>query len=167
VTPDLSLATQFDLALRLTVGLVLGAIIGFERELQRQPAGFRTHSLVSLGAALFTVVSAYGFTGDLVDPTRIAAQIVSGIGFIGAGTILQHRGHIRGLTTAASLWAVAAIGTAAGAGLFIVAVVGTLLILVVLSILDRVEALTHRRMRFEPREDMQPDLNEGKSEDLP
>ena len=167
MTPDLSLATQFDLALRLTVGLVLGAIIGFERELQRQPAGFRTHSLVSLGAALFTVVSAYGFTGDLVDPTRIAAQIVSGIGFIGAGTILQHRGHIRGLTTAASLWAVAAIGTAAGAGLFIVAVVGTLLILVVLSILDRVEALTHRRMRFEPREDMQPDLNEGKSEDLP
>jgi len=167
VTPDLSLATQLDLALRLTVGLVLGAIIGFERELQRQPAGFRTHSLVSLGAALFTVVSAYGFTGDLVDPTRIAAQIVSGIGFIGAGTILQHRGHIRGLTTAASLWAVAAIGTAAGAGLFIVAVVGTLLILVVLSILDRVEALTHRRMRFEPREDMQPDLNEGKSEDLP
>jgi putative Mg2+ transporter-C (MgtC) family protein len=167
VNPDLSLATQLDLALRLTVGLVLGAIIGFERELQRQPAGFRTHSLVSLGAALFTVVSAYGFTGDLVDPTRIAAQIVSGIGFIGAGTILQHRGHIRGLTTAASLWAVAAIGTAAGAGLFIVAVVGTLLILVVLSILDRVEALTHRRMRFEPREDMQPDLNEGKSEDLP
>ena len=167
MTPDLSLATQLDLALRLTVGLVLGAIIGFERELQRQPAGFRTHSLVSLGAALFTVVSAYGFTGDLVDPTRIAAQIVSGIGFIGAGTILQHRGHIRGLTTAASLWAVAAIGTAAGAGLFIVAVVGTLLILVVLSILDRVEALTHRRLRFEPREDMEPDLNEGKSEDLP
>lgn len=167
MTSDLSLATQLDLALRLTVGLVLGAIIGFERELQRQPAGFRTHSLVSLGAALFTVVSAYGFTGDLVDPTRIAAQIVSGIGFIGAGTILQHRGHIRGLTTAASLWAVAAIGTAAGAGLFIVAVVGTLLILVVLSILDRVEALTHRRLRLEPREALDPDLNEGKSEDLP
>ncbi len=108
MTPDLTLETQLDLALRLTAGLVLGAIIGFERELQRQPAGFRTHSLVSLGAALFTVVSAYGFSGDLVDPTRIAAQIVSGIGFIGAGTILQHRGHIRGLTTAASLWSVAA-----------------------------------------------------------
>ena len=96
MTPDLTLETQLDLALRLTAGLVLGAIIGFERELQRQPAGFRTHSLVSLGAALFTVVSAYGFSGDSVDPTRIAAQIVSGIGFIGAGTILQHRGHIRG-----------------------------------------------------------------------
>ena len=111
MTPDLSLATQLDLALRLTVGLVLGALIGFERELHRQPAGFRTHSLVSLGAALFTVVSAFGFGGDMVDPTRIAAQIVSGIGFIGAGTILQYRGHIRGLTTAASLWSVAAIGT--------------------------------------------------------
>ena len=128
MTPDLSMATQLDLALRLTVGLVLGALIGFERELHRQPAGFRTHSLVSLGAALFTVVSAFGFGGDLVDPTRIAAQIVSGIGFIGAGTILQYRGHIRGLTTAASLWSVAAIGTAAGAGLYVVAVIGTLIV---------------------------------------
>lgn len=170
MTPDLSLATQLDLALRLAVGLVLGAIIGFERELQRQPAGFRTHSLVSLGAALFTVVSAYGFSGDLVDPTRIAAQIVSGIGFIGAGTILQHRGNIRGLTTAASLWAVAAIGTAAGAGLYSVAVVGTILILVVLSILDRVEALTHRRLQLRlkeaPRRRKDDHLDEGTSEDL-
>ncbi|MEP7081939.1 MAG: MgtC/SapB family protein [Chloroflexota bacterium] len=154
MTPDLSFQTQLDLALRLTVGLVLGAIIGFERELQRQPAGFRTHSLVALGAALFTVVSAFGFSGDLVDPTRIAAQIVSGIGFIGAGTILQYRGNIRGLTTAASLWSVAAIGTAAGAGLYSVAIVGTVLILVVLSILDRVEALTHRRLRLPPKDEV-------------
>lgn len=168
MSPDLSLETQLDLALRLTVGLVLGAIIGFERELQRQPAGFRTHSLVSLGAALFTVVSAYGFTGDLVDPTRVAAQIVSGIGFIGAGTILQHRGNIRGLTTAASLWAVAAIGTAAGTGMYVVAILGTVLILVVLSILDRIEALTHRRLRIPPRDTQHPaelDEDEGKSED--
>ncbi len=169
MTPDLSIAAQLDLALRLTVGLVLGAAIGFERELQRQPAGFRTHSLVSLGAALFTVVSAYGFTGDLVDPTRIAAQIVSGIGFIGAGTILQHRGNIRGLTTAASLWAVAAIGTAAGAGLYSVAVIGTVLILVVLSILDRIEAVTHRRLRISPRDEPEPDPDpaDGRSDDLP
>jgi putative Mg2+ transporter-C (MgtC) family protein len=170
MTPDLTLATQLDLVLRLTVGLVLGAVIGFEREMAHQPAGFRTHSLVSLGAALFTVVSAFGFAGDLVDPTRIAAQIVSGIGFIGAGTILQYRGHIRGLTTAASLWSVAAIGTAAGAGLYVVAIVGTLLILVILSILDRVEAFARRRLRLPPdgyaipKED-EPD--EGKSEDLP
>ena len=171
MTPDLTLETQLDLALRLTVGLVLGAVIGFERELQRQPAGFRTHSLVSLGAALFTVVSAFGFTGDLVDPTRIAAQIVSGIGFIGAGTILQYRGNIRGLTTAASLWSVAAIGTAAGAGLYIVAVVGTILILVVLSILDRLEMVAHRRLRLGPdRYDVEVDSGEpedGRSRDLP
>jgi putative Mg2+ transporter-C (MgtC) family protein len=170
MTPELSLATQWDLALRLTVGLVLGAIIGFERELHRQPAGFRTHSLVSLGAALFTVVSAFGFTGDLVDPTRIAAQIVSGIGFIGAGTILQYRGHIRGLTTAASLWSVAAIGTAAGAGLYIVALVGTVLILVILSVLDNVERFARRRLNLPPDQydvpgDREPD--DGRSEDLP
>jgi putative Mg2+ transporter-C (MgtC) family protein len=169
--PDLSLDTQLELALRLTVGLVLGAAIGFERELQRQPAGFRTHSLVSLGAALFTVVSAYGFTGDAVDPTRIAAQIVSGIGFIGAGTILQYRGNIRGLTTAASLWSVAAIGTAAGAGLFAVALVGTILILVVLSILDRIEMVARRRLGLGPDGydvvARGPDPEEGKSVDMP
>ncbi len=169
MTPDLSIEVQLDLALRLTVGLILGAIIGFERELHRQPAGFRTHSLVSLGAALFTIVSAYGFVGDQIDPTRIAAQIVSGIGFIGAGTILQHRGHIRGLTTAASLWSVAAIGTAAGARLYVVAIVGTLLILIVLSILDRVETMARHRLQLPPEgfilpDDPQPD--EGKSEDL-
>jgi putative Mg2+ transporter-C (MgtC) family protein len=169
VTPDLTLEMQLDLALRLTVGLILGAIIGFERELHRQPAGFRTHSLVALGAALFTVVSAFGFTGDSVDPTRIAAQIVSGIGFIGAGTILQYRGHIRGLTTAASLWSVAAIGTAAGAGLYVVATVGTILILVILSILDRVESVARRRLQLPPEGFLLPDdeVDEGKSEDLP
>ena len=169
MTPDLTLATQLDLALRLTVGLVLGAIIGFERELHRQPAGFRTHSLVSLGAALFTVVSAFGFTGDLVEPTRVAAQIVSGIGFIGAGTILQYRGHIRGLTTAASLWSVAAIGTAAGAGLYVVAIVGTVLILVILSLLDNVERFARRRLNLPPDSYELPESepDDGMSKDLP
>ena len=172
MNPELTLDTEINLAIRLTVGLVLGAIIGFERELHRQPAGFRTHSLVSLGAALFTVVSAFGFTGgDLVDPTRIAAQIVSGIGFIGAGTILQYRGHIRGLTTAASLWSVAAIGTAAGAGLFVVAIVGTTLILVILSILDRVESMATRRLQLPPEgfklPGEQDEPEDGKSEDMP
>jgi putative Mg2+ transporter-C (MgtC) family protein len=169
VNPNLSAETEINLALRLTVGLVLGAIIGFERELHRQPAGFRTHSLVSLGAALFTVVSAFGFAGSTVDPTRIAAQIVSGIGFIGAGTILQYRGHIRGLTTAASLWSVAAIGTAAGAGLFVVATTGTILILVILSLLDQVEEITRRRFRVPPSPYRPPpeEPDEGSSEDLP
>jgi len=168
MTVDLSLATQIDLSLRLMVGLVLGAVIGFERELHRQPAGFRTHSLVALGAALFTVVSAFGFEGSMVDPTRIAAQIVSGIGFIGAGTILQHRGHIRGLTTAASLWSVAAIGTAAGAGMYVVAVVGTVLVLVVLSLLDWVENFTKRRLQLrQSRYDLPDEPEDGMSEDLP
>jgi putative Mg2+ transporter-C (MgtC) family protein len=168
MNPSLSAETELNLALRLTVGLVLGAIIGFERELHRQPAGFRTHSLVSLGAALFTVVSAFGFAGSTVDPTRIAAQIVSGIGFIGAGTILQYRGHIRGLTTAASLWSVAAIGTAAGAGLFVVAITGTILILVILSLLDQVEEFTRRRFRVPPSpHPAPPEEAEGSSEDMP
>jgi putative Mg2+ transporter-C (MgtC) family protein len=171
LNPDLSIGLQLELAMRLTAGLILGAIIGFERELHRQPAGFRTHSLVALGAALFTIVSAYGFSGPMVDPTRIAAQIVSGIGFIGAGTILQHRGSIRGLTTAASLWSVAAIGTAAGAGLIVMAAVGTILILVVLAVLDRIEAFATRRLNLPPEKKdqsihQQPDVDDGRSEDL-
>lgn len=156
--------------LRLAVALVLGAIIGFERELNRQPAGFRTHSLVALGAALFTVVSAFGFMGPMADPTRVAAQIVTGIGFIGAGTILQHRGHVRGLTTAASLWAVAAIGTAAGAGLFIVAVAGSVLILIVLRVLDQLEAVARRRLDMGPpgyKLPQEEEPRDGKAEDMP
>ncbi|MCC6618580.1 MAG: MgtC/SapB family protein [Chloroflexi bacterium] len=150
VNPTLSVTVQVELALRLTVGLVLGAIIGFERELHRQPAGFRTHSLVALGAALFAIISGYGYTGDNADPTRIAAQIVSGIGFLGAGTILQFRGHIRGLTTAASLWSVAAVGAATGTGLYVLAVLGTVLIIVVLSLLDRVEDFARQRYNLAP-----------------
>jgi len=149
-SPALSVGAQVELALRLIAGLGLGAIIGFERELHRQPAGFRTHSLVSLGAALFAIISGYGYGGAAIDPTRITAQIVSGIGFIGAGTILQYRGHIRGLTTAASLWSVAAIGTATGTGLYVLAVLGTVLILVVLSLLDRVESYARRRFALRP-----------------
>jgi putative Mg2+ transporter-C (MgtC) family protein len=139
VNPELDLATQLQLALRLAVALGLGALVGLERELQSQPAGFRTHGVVSLGAAIFTVVSGYAFAGIGSDPTRIAAQIVSGIGFIGAGTIIQSRGGVRGLTTAASLWAVAGIGMASGAGLVGVAVSGTVLMLVVLWLFDKVE----------------------------
>jgi putative Mg2+ transporter-C (MgtC) family protein len=164
MTPDLSGSQQVELAGRLAIGLVLGALIGFEREMHRQPAGFRTHSLVALGSALFTVISAYGFTGPTIDPTRIAAQIVSGIGFIGAGTILQHRGSVRGLTTAASLWSVAAIGMAAGAGMVALAIVGALLILVVLSVLDRFEEVARRRMGLPPEP---PGAEDGRTDDLP
>jgi putative Mg2+ transporter-C (MgtC) family protein len=124
---------QIDLSLRLIVAAALGLAVGFEREIHGHPAGLRTHMLVSVGSALFTVLSAYAFgasTNPNIDPTRIAAQIVSGIGFLGAGAILKDGIVIRGLTTAASLWATAAVGMAAGAGEHIIAAVATGVIIV-------------------------------------
>jgi len=117
----------WEVFLRLGVGAALGAAVGVEREIHDREAGIRTHLLVSLGAALFTIVSAYGFTdfGSSVDPTRIAAQIVTGIGFLGAGAILREGLTVRGLTTAGSLWVVAAVGIASGAGYYWPAVIGT------------------------------------------
>jgi putative Mg2+ transporter-C (MgtC) family protein len=123
--------------LRVAVAAVLGGAVGLERELREREAGFRTHMLVAVGSALFTLVSAYGFRDFLVhggsvvraDPTRIAAQIVTGIGFLGAGAIIRQGLSIRGLTTAATLWVVAAIGLAAGAGYYSAAVITTLVAL--------------------------------------
>jgi putative Mg2+ transporter-C (MgtC) family protein len=122
-----------EVLLRLGVAAGLGAAIGLEREWREREAGLRTHLLVSMGSALFTIISAYGFHEFLVnggavvraDPTRIAAQIVSGIGFLGAGAIIRQGFSIRGLTTAATLWLVAAIGMAAGAGYYSAAVIAT------------------------------------------
>ena len=144
----MSVELQVELTLRLVVALLLGAIIGWEREMQRMPAGFRTHALVALGSAVFTVVSAYAFTGPGSDPTRIAAQIVSGIGFLGGGAILHHGGNVRGLTTAASLWAVAAVGMAAGAGLFVMAAVSAGLVIVALEVFQRLERFLKRRFNL-------------------
>lgn len=130
------LALQADLAFRLAVASVLGALVGLEREIHQHPAGMRTHLLVSFGSAMFTVLSVFGFVGVLAsgegtapDPTRIAAQIVTGIGFLGAGAIIKYGTSIRGLTTAGSLWATSAIGMAAGAGQPLLAVVGTAIVL--------------------------------------
>jgi putative Mg2+ transporter-C (MgtC) family protein len=142
----LSIGDQLELTLRLVVALLLGAAIGWERELQRMPAGFRTHALVALGSATFTVISAHALTGDGSDPTRIAAQIVSGIGFLGGGAILHHGGTVRGLTTAASLWAVAAVGMAAGAGLFVLALLSAVLVIIGLEVFQRLERLIKRRL---------------------
>jgi putative Mg2+ transporter-C (MgtC) family protein len=119
--------------LRIVAAAVLGGVIGLERELDEKAAGLRTHMLVSIGAALFTMVGAYGFHDFLVnggsvvraDPGRIAAQVVTGIGFLGAGVIFRQGFTVRGLTTAASLWVVAAIGMAAGAGYWAGAVIAT------------------------------------------
>ncbi len=117
-----------EVLLRIFVAAALGGAIGVERELRERQAGLRTHLVVSVGAALFTLVSAYGFAGfgGKVDPTRIAAQIVSGIGFLGAGAIIRQGLSVRGLTTAASLWLVAAIGMASGAGYWDGALIATL-----------------------------------------
>ena len=117
-----------EVLLRLFVAAVLGGAIGLERELRERQAGLRTHLVVSVGSALFTLVSAYGFTnfGVRVDPTRIAAQIVTGIGFLGAGAIIRQGLSVRGLTTAATLWLVAAIGMASGAGYWEGALIATL-----------------------------------------
>jgi putative Mg2+ transporter-C (MgtC) family protein len=113
---------------RLAIAAALGGAVGLERELRERQAGLRTHLVVSVGSALFTLVSAYGFSdfAGKVDPSRIAAQIVSGIGFLGAGAIIRQGLSVRGLTTAASLWLVAAIGMAAGAGYYDAAVIATL-----------------------------------------
>jgi putative Mg2+ transporter-C (MgtC) family protein len=121
---------QVDLALRLLEAAALGALIGLEREIHDHPAGMRTHLLVSVGAAAFTVLSIYGFPAIGADPARVAAQIVAGVGFLGAGAILKEGATIRGLTTAASLWAVAAVGMAAGAGVPGVAIATTFIVLV-------------------------------------
>jgi len=147
----LDVGTQLELTVRLVVALLLGGVIGWERELARMPAGFRTHALVSLGSAIFTVISAYAFTGPGSDPTRIAAQIVSGIGFLGGGAILLYGGTVRGLTTAASLWSVAAVGMAAGAGLYVVATIGALLVIIGLEVFQRVEGVVKRRLDIPPR----------------
>lgn len=122
--------------LRLSVAGALGAIIGLDREYRAKEAGFRTHFLVALGSALIMIVSQYGFMeiiqnkSIVLDPSRIAAQVVSGIGFIGAGTIIIQKQFVRGLTTAAGLWATAAIGLAAGAGMHWLAISAAILTLI-------------------------------------
>lgn len=126
----LDLAGQLDIVVRLVAAAVLGAIIGLEREIHDHPAGMRTHLLVALGSAGFTVLSIEAFAAPGADPARIAAQIVTGVGFLGAGAILKEGATIRGLTTAASLWTVAAVGMAAGAGAWVIAAVTTILVLV-------------------------------------
>jgi putative Mg2+ transporter-C (MgtC) family protein len=143
--------------LRLAIAAALGGAVGLEREFREREAGFRTHMLVSVGSALFTLASAYGFRDFLVhgdsviraDPTRIAAQIVTGIGFLGAGAIIRQGFSVRGLTTAATLWVVAAIGLSAGAGYYSAAVITTLVVLVSLWPLRIAAHLVMTRFRPE------------------
>ena len=133
------LQLELQLLLRLLLSMIAGALVGYEREQADKPAGMRTHGILCMGAALFTVISIHGFgsggdpaggtAGDPIgDPARVAAQIVSGIGFLGAGVILHQRGSVRGLTSAAGLWVTAAIGMAVGAGMLLTAIVSSVLV---------------------------------------
>jgi len=132
----------WDFALRLFVAGAMGVLIGLEREYRAKEAGYRTHFLVALGSALMMIVSQYGFMDVLktdlirVDPSRIAAQVVSGIGFIGAGTIILQKQIVRGLTTAAGIWATSGIGLAVGAGMYAIGIAATLLVLLGLETLS-------------------------------
>ncbi len=132
----MDLITPWEHILRLVIAVIVGGLVGIEREACHKPAGIRTHMLVCLGAALFTIVSMISFPdGDFI---RIAAGIVTGIGFLGAGTIFKAKSTIKGLTTAASLWAVAGIGLAIGAGLYILTVAAVILVVITLQ-LDRIK----------------------------
>jgi len=138
------MALNVEFIIRLIVAGILGAVIGLDREYRAKEAGYRTHFLVSLGSALMMIVSQYGFAGVLqegvvrLDPSRIAAQVVTGIGFIGAGTIIFQKQVVRGLTTAAGIWTAAGIGLAIGAGMYIIGIVATLLTLAGLELLNRI-----------------------------
>jgi putative Mg2+ transporter-C (MgtC) family protein len=152
VIPNLDL---WEVALRLAVAAALTGAVGLERELRERAAGLRTHMLVGVGSALFTIISAYAW-GDFIfdrtqgtafDPTRIAAQIVTGIGFLGAGVIIRQGLSIRGVTTAAGLWVAAAIGMAVGAGYWGAALIGTGVVLVGLGPLRMAEGWVVRRRR--------------------
>ncbi|MGL4741660.1 MAG: MgtC/SapB family protein [Sarcina sp.] len=140
----------WEFFIRLILATILGGMIGYEREFRSKEAGLRTHILVALGAALVMMVSQYGFFPVVsnyiqVDPSRIAAQVVSGIGFIGAGVIFKEQGSIKGLSTAAGLWGVAAIGLAVGAGLYTLAITTTIIILIVFELLKRISKKFYAR----------------------
>ena len=134
--------TEFDFLIRLVLAAVFGGIVGWERQQGKKPAGLRTHMLVALGSALFTLISFLiisDFAEYAIDPSRIAAGIVTGIGFLGAGAIIQSQEKVIGLTTAASVWTVAAIGMAVAYGFFILAGGTAILTVAVLYILEKVE----------------------------
>lgn len=148
---DLTMISHFEVLLRLMLAAILGGLIGLERERTSWFAGLRTHMLVCMGSTLIMIVSQYGFQDVLqkqmiiLDPSRVAAQVVSGIGFLGTGTILFWKNTIKGLTTAASLWAVAAVGLSIGGGLYLAAVSMTIMIFIVLAGIKPLEKILFKR----------------------
>jgi putative Mg2+ transporter-C (MgtC) family protein len=142
---DLDPVVLGETSLRVLVAILLGAMIGLERQWRLRSAGLRTNAIVSAGAALFVVLGTVGIRGADADPTRVAAQIVSGIGFLGAGVILRDGFNIRGLTTAATLWCAAGVGALAGAGMLLAAIIGTAAIVATNTLLRPVSRWVNRR----------------------
>jgi len=143
--------SELELVLRLVIAAILGAALGAEREVFQKTAGLRTHTLVAAGAALFTIAGAYSFESSHVDPTRIAAQIVTGIGFIGAGAMIRTGFTVSGITTAATLWFAAALGLATGFGMYLFAIVALAVALVIMIGFAPVRSRIHRVQRIELR----------------
>ena len=141
-----------DIVIRIILVTILAGLVGLDRELKHKPAGAKTHMLVGIGSTLFMMVSIYIYlqykgADTQVDPGRIAAQVVTGIGFLGAGTIIQARGAVYGLTTAASLWVVAGIGLAVGAGMYGAALVTTVMILLIFAVINRLSMLVESKVK--------------------
>ncbi|GAA0773521.1 hypothetical protein GCM10008908_21870 [Clostridium subterminale] len=174
---------------RLIVGVIVGGLVGYEREFKNSPAGFRTHILVCLGATIISLITEYDIQKMMiiaqnpmyaevikVDIARLGAQVVSGVGFLGAGTILRDKGSVRGLTTAATLWTVACLGLAVGRGLFALSLTGAFIVFIILSLFKKADRVIQKdtkwRIRFmkkEKEDEVDEDYNitEGKnSEDV-
>lgn len=147
--------SQWDLTLRILLAALCGGLIGLEREYSNHAAGFRTHILVCIGSTAIMLLSIYGFSQFVsepsvrMDPARLAAQVISGIGFLGAGAILRNGSTVKGLTTAASIWVVAAIGLCVGAGFFYCAIISTVMVLLSLFVLNKWEAQLMRNRRHQ------------------
>jgi putative Mg2+ transporter-C (MgtC) family protein len=155
--------TDLEMVARLALAGSVGAIVGCEREARRRTAGLRTHALVAIGAALFTMAGAYGFgdvdKGPNVDPARIAAQVASGIGFIGAGAIIRNGASVRGITTAATVWTSAALGVAAAAGAYVVTVAAAVIVLATLMLLRVARPVIERFM--DPTSELEVEYERG------
>jgi len=141
--------SELELVLRLVIAALLGAALGAEREVFQKTAGLRTHTLVAVGAALFTIAGAYAFESSDVDPTRIAAQVVTGIGFIGAGAMIRTGFTVSGITTAATLWFAAALGLATGFGMYLFATVALGVALIIMIGFSPIRRRIHRVQRLE------------------
>jgi putative Mg2+ transporter-C (MgtC) family protein len=159
--------TTLDASLRLFLSILFGSIVGVEREMTQKSAGLRTHILVCLGSAVFTLMSACVAAGPHADPGRIAAQIVTGIGFVGGGAVLKHGNNIHGITTAASLWVMASIGMLTGFGYYRLAAVATVLAFLVLFSIGNIEKMyLNKHTKYFPRLRLEVSVNAAQFQDV-